>query len=84
MNIKSEAAHELARTLATQTGETITEAVTVSLRERLERLHGDDNAVQVRAQALLAIGRDTAWRLQEPGRSVDHGAMLYDDAGLPR
>jgi antitoxin VapB len=74
----------LAKQLAERTGETITHAVTVSLRERLDRLQGDADELAVRAQALLAIGRDTAWRLQEPGRSVNPDALLYDDAGLPR
>jgi hypothetical protein len=43
-----------------------------------------DDAVHIRAEALLAIGRDVAWRLQEPGRSADHGELLYDAAGLPQ
>ena len=40
LNIKDDAADRLARELAAETGETITTAVAVALRERLERLHG--------------------------------------------
>src|SRR5260370_39812717 len=36
------------------------------------------------ADRLLAIGRDCATRLKEPSRSSEHGAMLYDQRGLPR
>lgn len=38
--------------------------------------------VRVQADALMEIGRATASRLHEPGRSVDHAVLLYD-AGLP-
>lgn len=84
MNIKSDVAHELARELAARTGETITSAVIVALRERLERVRSDPDEVRSRAEALLAIGRDTAPRLREPGRSAEHGELLYDTSGLPR
>jgi hypothetical protein len=33
---------------------------------------------------LLALGQDCAARLNEPWRTADHGALLYDDKGLPR
>lgn len=84
MNIKNPRVHELARELARLTGESLTETVMVSVEERLARLRASDDAVRTRADALLAIGRDAASRLHEPGRSVDHGALLYDERGLPR
>ena len=34
--------------------------------------------------ALLALGQDCASRLAAPWRDLDHGALLYDDKGLPR
>ena len=34
--------------------------------------------------ALLALGNDCAARLADPWRTADHGALLYDDKGLPR
>ena len=40
LNIKDDRADRLARELAAETGETITTAVAVALRERLERLRG--------------------------------------------
>ena len=82
LNIKSEEAHRLARELAEVTGESMTVAVTVAVRERLDRLHRQRGASLV--ERLLAIGRDCAAHLKEPCRSVDHGALLYDERGLPR
>lgn len=82
MNIKSEEAHRLARELARLTGESQTAAVTIALRERLERLHGEQDSDL--AARLLAIGKDCAAHLPEPYRSLDHGELLYDEQGLPR
>lgn len=84
MNIKNVEAGRLARELAALTGETITESVTRSLAERLERVRArPDEAAQL-AEALLSIGRDVAGRLPPAVRDVDHGELLYDEAGLPR
>ena len=80
MNIKNEAAHKLARQISRLTGESITEAVTNSLRERLGRVQ----TRQSLAARLLEIGRDCAPRLKEPFRSADHGDLLYDEKGLPK
>ena len=80
LNIKNPEAQELAARMAELTGESLTLAVTQSLRERLARLQAPD----ARAEALLAIGRDCARRLPEPVRSIDHGEMLYDERGLPK
>ena len=35
------------------------------------------------AAELLALGQDCAARLTGPWRAADHGALLYDDQGLP-
>jgi len=81
LNIKDPEAHELARKLAEQTGESMTRAVTEALRERLARL---TRAAKPEATAadLLAIGRRCAATLK--GEPVDHGSLLYDERGLPR
>lgn len=82
LNIKNDEAHELAQRLARLTGESMTEAVTKSLRERLDRIRKERGAGL--AQRLLAIGKDCAGHLGEPYRSADHGTLLYDDKGLPK
>ena len=81
LNIKSAETHQLVQELAALTGETQTMAVTVAVRERLERVrHRHETGL---ADRLLAIGRDTAPRLHEPSGTADHGDLLYDERGLP-
>jgi len=82
LNIKNEETHKLAQQLAKITGESLTEAVTEAVRERLKRVRGKrEDALSDR---LLKIGKDCAAHLKEPFRSIDHGSLLYDGAGLPR
>jgi antitoxin VapB len=81
LNIKDPAAHELARKLAEQTGETMTRAVTEALRERLARVTRARKS-NATTDDLLAIGRRCAATLK--GKPVDHGSLLYDDRGLPK
>ena len=83
LNLKSDEAYRLAREISKRTGESMTKAVVVALRERLERLHRESRGSRV--ERILAIGRDCAAHLEEPYRSVDHGDLLYDEkTGLPR
>ncbi|MGH8996949.1 MAG: type II toxin-antitoxin system VapB family antitoxin [Acidimicrobiales bacterium] len=85
LNIKSSEAEGLARALAGTTGETLTLAVTIALRERLDRLQGQRGAeVAERADRLRRIGEDAATRWVEPYRSAEHGVLLYDERGLAR
>ena len=83
LNLKNDEAYRLARELSELTGESMTKAVVVALRERLTRLQRGSEADFV--ERLLAIGRDCAAHLEEPYRSIDHDALLYDEkTGLPR
>ena len=83
LNIKNEEACMLARDLAWLTGETITEAITVALRQRLER-ERHRRGSQTLARELHAIGQRCA-NLLGPGPSaVEHGELLYDEWGLPK
>jgi antitoxin VapB len=82
LNIKNEHTYELARKLADITGESLTEAVTQAVRERLARVERPDPAERLRR--IQAIAERSAPLFKEPFRSVDHGDLLYDDAGLPK
>ncbi len=82
LNIKNKQAHKLASQLAKLTGESMTEAVTTAVRERIDRVRGERNGSL--ADRLLEIGKDCAARIKEPFRSADHGDLLYDKKGLPR
>ena len=81
LNIKNAETYELVQELAALTGETQTAAVTIAVRERLERIRHLREASL--ADRLLAIGADTAGRLRRPYRTTDHGELLYDERGLP-
>ena len=83
LNIKSDEAHQLARELAQLTGETMTGAVTVALRERLAR-ERRERSVEEKVQRLLAIGERCASKLRDGPSAADHGDFLYDERGLPR
>jgi antitoxin VapB len=82
LNIKNADAERLAKELAALTGESLTAAIAVALRERLERIRRERGASL--SDKLLTIGRDCAARLKKPYKNVDHGELLYDERGLPR
>jgi antitoxin VapB len=81
LNIKNPEMHRLATELARLTGETLTQAVTEALRERLERVSRQRQKATV--VELLAIGRRCAAHLHTPATSVEHATLLYDEQGLP-
>ena len=83
LNIKDDETCRLAGDLAQMTGETMTRAITVALRERLER-ERRRRGIEARAGELRAIAERCA-RLMGPGPSaVEHGDLLYDERGLPK
>ena len=83
LNIKNDETCRLAGELARLTGETKTGAITVALRERLDRERRRRD-VDTRAHELRAIAERCA-QLMGPGPSaVEHGDMLYDERGLPK
>ena len=83
LNIKNEETHQLARELATLTGESMTGAITVALRERLER-ERRERSVESRVQELRSIARRCASLLKDGPSAIEHGDFLYGEDGLPR
>jgi antitoxin VapB len=82
LNIKNEETHRLARKLAEATGESMTEAVSSAIRERLERVRPScENGL---AERIMKIARECGPLWKEPYRSTDHGDLLYDDNGMPK
>ena len=82
LNIKNEETCRLAGELARLTGETMTGAITVALRDRLEREKRLRNADAL-AERLHAIGQRCAARMGPGPSAVQHGEYLYDERGLP-
>jgi antitoxin VapB len=80
LNIKNDEAHKLATELARLTGESLTSAVTLALRERLDRERRRRNTDDV-AMRLMKIGNRYA-ALPDTGRNPDE-ILGYDEHGLP-
>ena len=81
LNIKDPTADRLVRELAETTGESITTAVTVAVRERLERF-GRMAPAEVRERELTRIALRAASRPVLDDRSPDE-ILGYDEHGLP-
>ena len=81
-SIKHDEADRLARALAKTTGETLTEAVVIALRERWQRVRRPHHATRVLAQ-IKAIQRRVAELPEFDARSADE-IIGYDEHGLPR
>lgn len=81
LNIKNPEAHLLAVELAKLTGESLTTAVVVALRERLaveRRRQGRDNA----AARILRFADRFKAGMRPGSKSQDHGDLLYGEDGL--
>jgi antitoxin VapB len=81
LNIKDPTADRLVRELAETTGESITTAVTVAVRERLERI-GRMAPAEVRKREIMRIAKRAAARPVIDDRT-DEEILGYDDDGLP-
>lgn len=82
LSVKDPEADRLAREVASRTGETLTTAVVVALRERLARLRG-----KTRRRRLREDLREIARRCTELPTLDDRPAddiLGYDERGLPR
>jgi antitoxin VapB len=81
LSIKDPEADRLARELAARTGETLTEAIVVALRERLARQAGRNRAIPL-GEELAAIRRRCAELPVLDDRAGDV-IIGYDQHGLP-
>jgi len=79
LSIKTEEADRLARELAAVTGESLTEAVTKALRERLSR---ENLSKQEYVDRLLRLGDEYASHPVVDPRSPEE-ILGYDEHGLP-
>ena len=79
VSIENDENSRLASELAELTGETEVKAVTVALKERLER----EREIQERLKRMRAISKSFAASLRDGPSAVEHGDVLYDERGLP-
>lgn len=82
LSIKDPKADRLARRLADLTGETITQAVTFALQERLEREEKRREAKDILLEEIMEISRRSAALPVYDPRSADE-ILGYDEYGLP-
>jgi len=82
LSVKNPEAEHLARELAKKTGESLTEAILTSLRERLQRVKGRGRPAGL-ADQLDEIAKRCAALPIIDGRSEDE-ILGYDEEGLPR
>jgi antitoxin VapB len=82
LSIKNEATERLARKVASETGESLTEAIQISLEERLERLKLRRKGRVVSEQINDLLRRVDALPIQD-SRSANE-IMGYDDDGIAR
>ncbi len=83
LSIKDPEAARLARNLAQRTGESITQAVIIALRERLAREQRKDEAIDSSVEEIIDIGRHCAALPLLDARSPDE-IIGYDEHGLPQ
>lgn len=81
--IKNEETHRLAKELAELTGETMIDAITVALRQRLDR-EKHERSVESRVKDLQVSGQRCAQLLGDGPSAIEHGDFLYGEDGLPR
>lgn len=81
LNIKNPETDRLARELAAATGETLTDAVTRALQERLERMTGHRHSRSLHADIERIQERVSRLEVLDP-RSADE-ILGYDETGLP-
>ena len=81
LSIKHPEADRLARELAEETGESLTEAVLLAIRERLERQRGHRLDRGLRDD--IARMQDRIGRLPRLDGRSDEALLGYDEHGLP-
>lgn len=86
LNIKDEETVRLARELAAEMGESVTQAVRIALQERKARSVQPQRRATVDEMLEMARGLRDHWKPEfaDQELSITHGAMLYDEDGLPK
>lgn len=81
LSIKDPQADRLARDLASATGESLTTAVTIAVRERLERVRGLSRSQDLAAELTAIALRCAAMPVLD--NRPEHQILGYDQNGLP-
>jgi antitoxin VapB len=82
LSIRNPKTEKLARELAAESGETITQAITHALEERLERLRGRSTTPDL-VEEILRISQRCSAIPNQDKRSADE-ILGYDSVGVPQ
>ena len=82
LNIKDEETDKLAREVAARAGESLTDAIRIALRERLQRLSGRQRVSTQREKIYEILQR--ADNLPRKTDLTDDEILGYDEHGIPR
>lgn len=82
ISVRNPRAEKLARQVAAETGESLTEAIIHALEERLERLKGRRTTLDV-AEEIMRISHRCRALPDKDERSADE-ILGYDERGLPQ
>ena len=83
LNIKNPEAHALAAKLARRLGASMTEAVTIALKDKLSATE-EDAVREERLARMMSMANAIAGRLSPEQKAMDIDTELYDARGLPR
>ena len=81
LSIRNSKTEKLAREIAAESGETITQAITRALEERLERIRGRSTTTDL-VEEMLKISKRCSEIPDRDQRSADE-ILGYDTAGIP-
>jgi antitoxin VapB len=82
LSIRNSQAEKLARQVAAESGESLTEAIIHALEERLERLKGRRTTTDVAEEIMKISLRSRA--LPEKDQRIIDEILDYDERGLPQ
>ena len=81
LSIRNEKAERLAREIAAESGETLTQAITIALEERLERLRGRSTTNDL-VEEILKISKRCSAIPDQDQRSAEE-ILGYGTTGVP-
>ena len=82
LSIRNSKTEKLAREVAAESGETITQAITRALEERLERIRGRSTATDLVEEILKISKRCSA--IPDRDQRSSNEILGYDSAGVPK
>jgi len=83
MTIKDEETSRLAREVADLSGGTLTECITIALKEEIMYRHRLAHTDEIEKR-MVELGRIGAALIGDRIPAVNHGDLLYDENGLPK